>query len=107
MHSCPAMSSTLPLQSSSRALQLSAVGSLGMHAGSAPAAAHVSTPVAQTPGLPLLHGAPRPGMSSSDPSQSSSAPELLQLSVEGPIAPSQVDAHLPLSHGCMPGLHCP
>src|SRR5262245_15197930 len=75
-----AASSTLPLQSSSRPLHISAVGCCVWRQCGAPDR-QVVLPAAQTPGRPVLHAAPAPGFPSSTvPSQSSSRP--LHISLE-------------------------
>jgi hypothetical protein len=83
------VSSTLPLQSSSTPLQLSAAGACVMHASSAPL--HSNVPLRHAPLLlATLHGAPRFTTLSATPSQLSSAPSFPHVSVCGMTAPSHV-----------------
>ncbi len=71
-----------------------------------PASVHWFVPLAQMPGMPLMHAPPPPGLPSSGmPSQSSSSP--LHISAPGVTSPSQWPDHMPSMHDSMPATQMP
>lgn len=99
-------SSSLPSQSSSVPLQLSAAAAgVVTHVSSVPR--HCSVPFLQMPMLlATVHTTPRFKMLSAMPSQLSSAPSFAQVSVVGITASVHVP-NMPLLHDCVPALHLP